>query len=905
MKRRRFLVGSLIASAFVLSSIAIAGLRPGASIINSETPSYELTLSSFADASSKATDLGNPISFYKSGLTSVGAGKVGQLSAGGYIYNSTKISGIKRIDVALSSGSIKIHRASVAGGSDGFIVGTSYDLTTIYPNYFKIEAIEATVIDSIKVTYSCVDYQKESEDLGYSLYVNGIKSDALVTDATKSGEGYDKQYKITLDVYAGDVLSFDKSGSEIKPTASGEGNNAAKTDSRGYLLVNNTKSKADLYLKKTGNDYDVWLTGNDENHPLHVLQDAPILQAWNWSLSTISSKLDDIKAAGFKAIQISPMQVHSVSSDSAWSSAWYDLYRPWSLSVATNASESVIGTKSQLKTLAAAADAKGISLIMDVVLNHMDGSDYNNWYSQDSNYEPAIVNNNYRHDAGVKADDSQFDTLMKSLGKYPDLDTWQPHVQQRALSLMREYIDCGVKGFRFDAAKHIETPRDGELADSFWPYVVNGAKRYAESLGKEIPYFYGEALGAGNDRDIAWYYPYMSITDGGQAYDVRKGVATGDTYEIQKDYQTLDRGHSLIWNESHDNYAENTTKGIEKESINKVYAIQAARPYRSSLYLARPSNDSTKMGAAGNLDWMDEVISASNQFKSRYQWTEENRVINNGCVVTVRGSGEDAGAMVVNINNSNASFEVTIPDVYNGTYKDLVTNKDYNIQGGKVTVSPTNGVCVLVPAASRSYYAVGNSIFTGTSASWTAASGRKMEKVTGQNLAELKNIEIQENAEIRLIKQYDGESSPAEWYDTLGDSYSFVEKDGDNIKFKRTSTFSIYLNNEGKVYIVDEDPEESGQVTIAFNINYGTDYGDAVYILNSVDGWDISKGIRLNPGSNNNWSVSITKDKGTYMEYKFVIAAYDNPTGVSRWESDPNRTITFDGKTTTVDASWR
>jgi len=198
------------------------------------------------------------------------------------------------------------------------------------------------------------------------------------------------------------VISFTKDEAEIKPTAAGDSNNAEKTDSRGYLLVKDSAKGADLYLKKKGANYDAWLAGKGTSNPLPDLQDAPILQAWNWSLSSIPSRLDDIKDAGFKAIQISPMQIHSVSSSAAWSSTWYDLYRPWSLSVATSSSQSVIGTKTELKTLATAAEAKGISLIMDVVLNHMDGTAYNSWYSADSTYEPEIVSKNYRHDAGVK-----------------------------------------------------------------------------------------------------------------------------------------------------------------------------------------------------------------------------------------------------------------------------------------------------------------------------------------------------------------------------------------------------------------------------------------------------------------------------------------------------------------------
>jgi hypothetical protein len=344
--------------------------------------------------------------------------------------------------------------------------------------------------------------------------------------------------------------------------------------------------------------------------------------------------------------------------------------------------------------------------------------------------------------------------------------------------------------------------------------VINGAKRYASANGWDVPFFYGEALGAGNDRYLGWYYPYMSITDGGQAYDIREGVTTGNLAKIQGDYHVVDPASvSVLWNESHDNYWENTTRSIGKENINKVYAIQASRGWSSSLYLARP-NESTKMGAVGNTDWMDEVVRGANAFANRYHWTDEYRTYNSGCFINRRGSGQDAGALIVNINNGNDSFEVTVDGLWNGTYKDLVTGKDYNVYNGKVTLSFYNGVVALVPAVSHSYYVVGNTIFTGTSASWTAESGRQMTKVTGQNLAELTNIHIEKDAEVRIIKQYDDGKTPTEWFDTLGSSYSYVSKSGNNIKFNRSSTFSFYLNNEGNIYIVDEDPEPVGNRTV-------------------------------------------------------------------------------------------
>jgi hypothetical protein len=69
----------------------------------------------------------------------------------------------------------------------------------------------------------------------------------------------------------------------------------------------------------------------------------------------------------------------------------------------------------------------------------------------------------------------------------PDLNTANSTVQQKILALLKDCIDCGVDGFRFDAAKHIETESDGSVYSSFWANTLDQAKTYYKGkTGKDL-----------------------------------------------------------------------------------------------------------------------------------------------------------------------------------------------------------------------------------------------------------------------------------------------------------------------------------------------------------------------------------------------------------------------------------
>ena len=82
------------------------------------------------------------------------------------------------------------------------------------------------------------------------------------------------------------------------------------------------------------------------------------------------------------------------------------------------------------------------------------------------------------------------------------------------INLLKECIDCGVDGFRFDAAKHIETEDDGEYASDYWKNVTTSASSYYTQKTGDDLYIYGEILNnCGADRSYSSYTKYINVTD--------------------------------------------------------------------------------------------------------------------------------------------------------------------------------------------------------------------------------------------------------------------------------------------------------------------------------------------------------------------------------------------------------
>lgn len=457
------------------------------------------------------------------------------------------------------------------------------------------------------------------------------------------------------------------------------------TDSTGSDTSSSASTSGDI----PGEDYGI----------IDSIQDTSILHAWNWKMNDIRSRLQTIYDAGYRSIQISPMQPKLDKTDLTWSdtaSQWWRLYQPLDFKVA-EANENYLGTKEELTSLCTEAKKLGLRIVVDIVSNHLAGKN-DQYNSQVYTRYPLHTYNGNTSDSSIEA------TVWGRVGGLPDVDTGTTQVQNAVLNMLKEYLDCGVNGFRFDTAKHIETPEDGAYASDFWPTVLEGATSYANLKNYEKPYYYGEILyqcGGGRSWDI--YTKRMSIIDNTQGSHILSDVINKSTSHLLNDYYTgADADHLVLWAESHDTYANDSheTTYVSSTNIKKTYVIQASRKDAASLYFARPSSMSAPMSSIADTGWKDQEIIAINKFHNRYIDKSENLYLDKNCFINVRGEGDFAGAAIVNINCSN-EVRLSLNGLVNGSYTDLASGKKYEVIDSKANISFKNDVCILVPSSSK------------------------------------------------------------------------------------------------------------------------------------------------------------------------------------------------------------
>ena len=423
------------------------------------------------------------------------------------------------------------------------------------------------------------------------------------------------------------------------------------------------------------------------------VQYGQILHCWNWSFDNIRKNLPLIASQGFTAVQTSPIQSSKESTRESWSSvqnsAWV-YYQPISFNIEQN-SWNALGTKSQFEAMCTEAHKYGIKVIVDAVFNHManDSSentinpqitsdlkdDENCWYSvtwNTSNWE------------------DRYDVTHNCLSGFPDLNTSNPKVQNYAIGFLKECIDAGADGFRFDAVKHIETPSDAYgTASDFWPNVLGTATYHAQQTRGITPYYYGELLGSpGGGLSVTAYTDHMSVTDNNTGNAVRDAIAGGDAASACRAYISNGAApnKSVQWNESHDTYyADNNSIWISNDNMKKTWAIVGSRAEVCGLYLARPENNQTTMLGDGDITaWADKEVKAINRFKNYFAGHPEYLAYSGDIVYNERGN---TGVVLVNAKGGSTSVSVPAHRMYNGVYTDAITGNHFTVSNGTISGS--------------------------------------------------------------------------------------------------------------------------------------------------------------------------------------------------------------------------
>ena len=420
------------------------------------------------------------------------------------------------------------------------------------------------------------------------------------------------------------------------------------------------------------------------------IQDGVILHAWNWSYKTIEDNMADIAAAGYSAVQTSPVQ-QPRDYNASWtqvSTQWWKYYQPLDLTFATE--HTWMGTPAEFQAMCTTAHSYGVKVIVDIVANHLanDRDGAGNARDNRNSGIPAYLRNNdsYWHVNTIWASDgNRYDMTMGSTGQ-PDLNTGNSAVQGFIINLMKTCIDKGADGFRFDAAKHIEVPEDPYGAgSSFWPNVTSQVSSYGSSKGKNI-YYYGEVLNTAATA-LSNYTEYISLTDNQTGNNVKTNVLNGNAAGAAASGYVFNLGadKTVLWAESHDIFAEN--QFISNTDIMLTWAIVASRADATSLFLARPwSYTGNEMGQAGDTSWKGANVAAVNKFHNYFVGQGEYLSNSGSVVINERGT---TGAVLVNLSGGSVSVNAQANRMIDGTYKDQISGNNFTVSNGRITGSIT------------------------------------------------------------------------------------------------------------------------------------------------------------------------------------------------------------------------
>ena len=434
--------------------------------------------------------------------------------------------------------------------------------------------------------------------------------------------------------------------------------------------------------------------------------DGVMLHAFNWSYNTIKENLPAIAAAGYTTVQTSPVQQpkdYSTSGDVT--GQWWKLYQPISFHIAE---QSWLGTKDDLKSLCDEADKYGIKIICDIVSNHIANADEtrpDSVSNQVKKYEPEFYKKRRTYTRTYKGDanDSSVQAVVQGhVSKCPDLVTNDTAVQGYIINLLKECIDCGVDGFRFDAAKHIETEDDGEYASDYWKNITTSASSYYTQKTGDDLYIYGEILNnCGADRSYSSYTKYINVTDNrtGDAvlYNVTRGKASTATNATYK--SGVAASNAVLWAESHDTYEGNSgssgfsnTADVSDENVVKAWAIVASRKDSTALFFARPGT-ALMGGVSTDTTYKSTAVSEINKFHNLFVGQSEKLGSSGDIAYVARGT---SGIVLSNCKGTNASVSISGTGLADGKYTDTVSGAEFTVANGVLTGSIGNtGVAVV------------------------------------------------------------------------------------------------------------------------------------------------------------------------------------------------------------------
>lgn len=428
-----------------------------------------------------------------------------------------------------------------------------------------------------------------------------------------------------------------------------------------------------------------------------------ILHAWSWNFPEMARSMKEIADAGFTMIQTSPVQESyapegsgkKLFDENVTEGNWYFYYQPTDWKVGNK----YLGTKAQMQQMLDSAAKYNVKVIVDVLPNHTA-------FDIDAVSEDFVKavggRDKLYHSNGLQAVIDYNDRLQCTLwgsGGLPDVNTENPDFQKYYMEFVNELINMGVRGFRYDTAKHIGVHSDpvdtasGVKENDFWD-VATGRKA-VKGVKLAIPYdslfVYGEVL---QDKNVpeAEYADYFGQTASSYGWVLREMLEkhSAKGMDLKDYYHSAAPEFLTTWVESHDTYANaHESAHLTDDQIRVGWVFLTARQNGTPLFFSRPAGSTRQnyygdnvFGARGNDEFKHPEVVAVNKFRTAMDGQKEDiQVSDNGEVLLVNRGKK--GAALVNVSRS-ANFVDLPTGLPNGTYTDVVYGKEFKVKNGRL-----------------------------------------------------------------------------------------------------------------------------------------------------------------------------------------------------------------------------
>lgn len=426
-----------------------------------------------------------------------------------------------------------------------------------------------------------------------------------------------------------------------------------------------------------------------------------ILHAWSWNFDEIAKNMKTIADAGFTMVQTSPVQNcyspegsgKKIFDENVTEGNWYYYYQPTDWKIGNY----IVGSKEQMQSMLDSAAKYNVRVIVDVLPNH---TAFDIDAVSDDFYEAVGGRDKMYHSNGLQPVEDYNDRLQCTLwasGALPDVNTENPDFQKYYMQFVNELLRMGVRGFRYDTAKHIGVHSDpvdsasGVKVNDFWD-VATGRKA-VKGVKLALPYdslfVYGEIL---QDKNVPEkeYAEYMGQTASGYGHILREVLEkrnAGGVDLVSWHHQSAPE-YLTTWVESHDTYANaNESAHLTDDQIRLGWVFLTARQNGVPLFFSRPAGSTRTnyygnniLGARGNDEFFNPEVIAANKFRQKMSGQKEDiQVSKNGEVLLVNRGKK--GAALVNLAkiSNQVALKTGLPD---GTYRDVVHGKEFKVKNG-------------------------------------------------------------------------------------------------------------------------------------------------------------------------------------------------------------------------------